>query len=346
MLTLLRDGSSVADTARMLTMSEKTVRKYRDSNVLPSQIERPQRTYRTRNDPLEQFWPEVQERLENDHRLKPYALLQWLQQKYNSADDDTIVPDSIRRTLERRVQNWKLQNDVNKEVIFPQIHHPGDVVAFDFVDLNCLKVTIAGKQFDHKLFHAVLTYSNWEHVHICHSESFEALATGLQDALHLAGGVPKRVRSDSLSAAVNNLSSDKEFAKQYQNLLSHYGLQGHRINVRKPQENGDVESSNGHIKTAIDQSLRLRGNRDFGDHSQYRDFLLEVVGQRNFKRDVKLLEEVAQFRSLPAQRVATYTTLDRNVKSDCVLRIKRNSYSVSSKYIGLAVEIQIHQDHV
>lgn len=349
MFTLLRYGSSVADTARMLTMSKKTVRKYRDKNVLPSQIERPERAYRTRVDPLERFWPEVQEQLENDHRLKPYALLEWLQQKYNSADDSSaqlIVPDSLRRTLERRVQNWKLQHDINKEVIFPQIHHPGDVLAFDFVDLNCLHVTIAGEQFDHKLFHAVLTYSNWEHVHLCHSESFEALATGLQDALHLAGGVPKRVRSDSLSAAVNNLTSEKEFARQYKNLLSHYGLQGHRINVRKPQENGDVESSNRHIKTAVDQSLRLRGNREFSDVKEYQEFLLGVVAPRNVKRDAKLLEEIAQFRSLPAQRVATYTTLNVKVKSDCVIRVKRNSYSVSSKYISLKLEIRINQDHV
>ena len=29
-----------------------------------------------------------------------------------------------------------------------------------------------------------------EYVHLCHSESFEALSAGLQDALHMAGGVP------------------------------------------------------------------------------------------------------------------------------------------------------------
>jgi len=63
-------------------------------------------------------------------------------------------------------------------------------------------------------------------------------------------------------------------------MLSHYGLQGHRINVRKPQENGDIESSNG-----------------------------------TSRQQAKLLEEVAQFRSLPAQRVATYSKLDLLVKS-------------------------------
>ncbi len=349
MFTMLRNGCSLATIARKLQMAKKTIRKYRDKNALPSQTPRQPRTYRTRLDPLDRYWPEVEERLLGEPRLKPFAILTYLQQKYNSPTGEgqpLAVPDSLRRTLERRVQDWKLQHDVNREVIFPQVHHPGDVIAFDFVDLNCLHVTIDSRQFDHKLFHAVLTYSNWEHVNVCHSESYEAVATGLQDALHLAGGVPKRVRSDSLSAAVNNLSQEKEFAKQYQFLLSHYGLKGHRINVRKPQENGDVESLNGHIKMTIVQALMLRGNRNFVDAAEYQTFVRQVIAQRNIKRETQLIEEVTQFASLPAERVATFTCHQLRVRSDSVIRIKRNSYSVGSKYIGLKMEARIHQDHV
>ena len=349
MFTMLRNGCAVAEIARRLPVSEKTIRTYRDKDLLPSQVERSPRTHRTRVDPLEAFWPEVEALLESDPRLKPVTLLGWLQQKYNQPGCDPselAVPDTLRRTLERRVHKWRLEHDVEQEVMFPQVHRPGDVMAFDFVDLNCLGVTMKGKQFDHKLFHAVLTYSNWEHLHLCYSESYEAVATGLQDALHRAGGVPQRVRSDSLSAAVNNLSSDKEFAKQYKNLLKHYGLDGHRINVRKPHENGDVESSNGHIKTAIDQALRLRGNREFEDVDAYREFVQSVVAQRNAKRVVKLRAEVEQMSPLPQQRLQTFTSLDVHVKSDCIVNIKRNQYSVSSKYRGLRLEVHIHQDTV
>lgn len=251
---LLHLGNSVAQTARRLKMSEKTVRKYRDSERLPSQMERSPRSYLTREDPLREFWPEIEALLANDSRLKPYAILDWLKQKYNPAEGPPRVTDAVRRTLERRILNWKLRHDVQQEVRFSQVHHAGDVIAFDFVRMNELKVTIGGKPFDHLLFHAVFTYSNWEHIHLCRSESFEALSAGLQDALHLAGGVPKRVRSDSLSAAVNNLSSDKEFASRYRDLLAYYGVEGHRTNVRKPHENGDVESSHGHFKDALDQA--------------------------------------------------------------------------------------------
>ena len=46
----------------------------------------------------------------------------------------------------------------------------------------------------HLLYHAALTYSNWESVTVCFSESFEALSEGLQNALWDLGGVPARHR--------------------------------------------------------------------------------------------------------------------------------------------------------
>ena len=80
MFLLLHQGDSVAGISRRLKMSEKTVRKYRDAGQLPSQIERPARTYRTREDPLAEFWSEIEALLQQDPKLKPYAILDWLKQ--------------------------------------------------------------------------------------------------------------------------------------------------------------------------------------------------------------------------------------------------------------------------
>jgi len=346
MFLLLHEDESVAGVARRLKMGEKTIRKYRAADRLPSQIERPGRTYRTREDPLAEYWSEVEALLEQDPRLKPYAILDWLKQKYNPPEGAPRVTDAIRRTLERRVGRWKLAQGVEQEVKFPQVHHAGDVLAFDFVVLNSLQVTIGRQPFNHMLFHAVFTYSNWEYVHLCHSESFEALSAGLQDALHRAGGVPRRVRSDSLSAAVNNLSSDKEFASAYRDLLAHYGVKGHRINVRKPHENGDVESSHGHFKDALDQALRLRGSRDFASVDDYMAFVRQLAHRRNAMRERPFREELAALAPVPPGRRPTSTSVLVTVKSDSVIRVKRNVYSVSSKYIGLRLEVRIHQDHL
>ena len=145
MYLLLHQGESVASVSRRLEMSQKTVRKYRDTDQLPSQIERPKRNYRTRQDPLAEFWGDIESLLQQDSQLKPYAILDWLKQKYNPPQGEPRVTDSIRRTLERRVQRWKLQHGVEQDVKFPQVHHAGDVIAFDFVVMNSLKVTVSGK---------------------------------------------------------------------------------------------------------------------------------------------------------------------------------------------------------
>ena len=116
---------------------------------------------------------------------------------------------------------------------------------------------IAGSKFDHTLFHCVLTYSNVESVSLCFSESFEALSAGIQKAFWEFGGVPQRHRSDSLSAAVRNHSSRKQLTERYADLMDHYGCEAERTNAKCANENGDVESSNGHLKDRIDQALML-----------------------------------------------------------------------------------------
>ncbi len=106
-------------------MSPKTVRKYRDADQLPSQIERRQRTYRTRQDPLAEFWDEIEELLQQDSQLKPYAILDWLKQKYNPPQGEPRVTDTIRRSLERRVQRWKLQHGVEQDMEVSAGSSPG-----------------------------------------------------------------------------------------------------------------------------------------------------------------------------------------------------------------------------
>src|SRR5208337_2620744 len=125
----------------------------------------------------------------------------------------------------------------------------------------------------------------------------------LQNALWELGGRPRRHRSDSLSAAVNNLSPEREFQQRYRDLLAYYGLEGQRINVRQAHENGDVESSHGHFKTAVDQALRLRGSRDFTDQEDYRRFLRDLVARRNANREKPFAEEQGMLRELPPRRL-------------------------------------------
>jgi len=343
---MLDTGRTVRETAGFLRISERSVRKYRDMEEFPQEqtpARQPAaaRSWRTREDPLERYWAEIVERLEAEPRLKPFMLLTWLCEKY----PDQVTP-SIRRSLERRVQKWRQEQNVQQEAMFAQLHHPGDVMAFDFVDLRELGVTIRSRPYPHLMFHAVLTCSNWEYVHVCRSESFESVSRGLQDAFMWAGGVPRRVRSDSLTAAVNNLSADREFQPQYQQLLNHYGVEGHRINVRRPHENGDVESSHGHLKMWLDQALLLRGHRNFESIEAYRDWCRAVVDKKNHSRRLIIEKERECLRPLPQERLDCFTRIDQKVSSESLIVVRQNTYSVNSTYIGLKLEIRIQEDEV
>jgi hypothetical protein len=331
----------LAGAARRAGMDEKTARKYRRLGALPSTQKRP-RTYRTRQDPLPpELWQKVQERLEGEPRLHAKTLFDWLLKEHPGQ-----LSLTQRRTFERRVRQWRATAGAARAVMFSQVHHAGDLAASDFTSMNSLGVTILGQRFEHLVYHFVLTYSNWESVTICASESFEALSDGLQNALWELGGVPRRHRSDSLSAAVNNLSAKREFQARYRGLLEHYGLAGERINVRHPHENGDSESSHGHFKTAVDQTLHLRGKRDFGSREEYRRFLHEVVAQRNAARKERHDAEIAALRPLPAWRQDSCLRLPVRVDTGSLIHIHRNTYSVHSRLIGQELQARLYAERV
>ncbi len=149
--------------------------------------------------------------------------------------------------------------------MFAQRHTPGERAQSDFTHMEDLGVTIAGEPFPHMVFHLVLTYSNVEAARICFSESFEALAEGIEYGLWQIGGVPEQHRTDHLTAAVKQESKTgtEDWTKRYQALMEHYGMQPTWNNTGIAHENGDVEQAHRRFKEAVDQALRVRGTRDW-----------------------------------------------------------------------------------
>lgn len=153
--------------------------------------------WRTRTDPLAEVWEsELVPLLQQQPKLQAMTLYEYLQQKYPGKYEQSL------RTLQRRVQQWKASSGPPKEVMFEQAHRPGMMGLSDFTKLKQVEITIAGKRFEHLLYHYRLAYSGWQYVQvILGGESFIALCQGLQNALEQSGGCPLEHRSDSLSAA-------------------------------------------------------------------------------------------------------------------------------------------------
>ena len=340
LLSLLARGLSLREAALKSRMDEKTARKYRRGARMPSELSE-RHWWRTRPDPFSEVWGAVEEQLKANPGLQAKTLFAWLQGEHPGRFQDGQL-----RTFQRGVRRWRAIQGPEKEVYFSQVHEPGRLCASDFTHMTSLEVTIAGQSFAHLVYHFVLTYSNWEWASVCYSESFESLSDGLQRAVWELGGIPARHRTDRLSAAVNNLTESREFTERYRGLMEHYGMVQEKIQARQAHENGDVESSHGHFKEAVNQALMLRGSREFESQEAYAKFLEDLLRQRNAGRQTRLQEERAALRALPARRYECWRRVRARVGLGSTLKVDRNTYSVPSRLIGEVVEVQVRTEEL
>jgi hypothetical protein len=254
--------------------------------------------------------------------------------------------DGQLRTLQRRLKQWRAIEGPSREVFFTQQHVPGRLAQSDFTHMTELGITIGGQTFAHMLYHFVLTYSNWESVTLCYSESFESLSEGLQNALWELGASPLEHRTDRMSTAVNNMSQEREFTTRYEALLRHYRIDGRKIQAGKANENGDVEQRHHRLKRAIEQTLLLRGSRDFRSVEQYREFLRLLIARLNAGRRDRLAAEMQYLRALPDRRLDSCKRARVKVDSGSLIYVDRNVYSLNSRLIGEQVEARLYADTV
>ncbi len=337
---LVKKERTIGIAALKAGMDEETARKYLKLERLPSQV-KAEHTWRTRKDKFEKVWGELKEYLKTNPGLEAKTLFGYVQKK-----NEGEFADGQLRTLQRKVKIWRALEGPEKEIYFAQKHYAGVLGASDFTNMNELEVTIGGEQFDHLMYHFVLTYSNWETGTICFSESFESLSEGVQNALWELGGVPAKHRTDKLSAAVHKECNRDEFTQRYQALLNHYGLKGESIGAGKPNKNGDVEVSNRWFKKAIDQALMLRGSRNFESREDYKAFTKKIFNQLNMNRKQRFDEDLKKLRELPERRLDDCKKLQVRVGVSSTINAGHKTYSVNSRLMGEKVNVKLYAETV
>ena len=338
----LRQTDTPTQAAARAGFSPASGYRFEHDPHLPSQRERP--LQRRRPDPLATVWDrEIVPMLQVAPGLRPIAVLEEILRRHPEIDP------GVRRTLERRIRNWRALNGPERAVIFRQQPVPGRLGLSDFTDMGDLGVSIAGERLEHRLYHFRLAFSGWEHAHVLlGGESFVALAEGLQNALWGLGCVPREHRTDSLSAAFRNLdrNAQDDLTRRYEELCAHYGMTPTRNNPGVAHENGAIESAHGHLKKAIDDALLLRGSRDFDDLGNYRRFVDEVVGRRN-RRNAKRLEvERPSLLVLPARRTTDYEEVLVTVTSRSGFTLRKVFYIVPSRLIGHQLRVRLYDDRL
>lgn len=309
---------------------------------LPSAKKTPRE--RRRADPLADiFDAEVVPLLRSAPGIRPVAIFDELRRRHAQ-----LAP-GVRRTLERRIRAWRAFNGQDREVIFRQVHEAGRMGLSDFTEMGDLGVTVAGVLLDHRLYHFRLVCSGFEHAHvILGGESYVALAEGLQNALWELGGAPREHRSDSLSAAFRNLDADarEDLTSRYDALCAHYLMEPTRNNRGVAHENGSIESSHGHLKSAVHDALLLRGDVEFADLVTYRRFIDEIVSRKNARNGKRIDAERTLLQALPRERTCDYEETFVHVTSSGGFTLRKVFYTVPSRLIGHRLRVRLYDDRL
>ena len=169
-----------------------------------------------------------------------------------------------------------------------------------------------------------------------------------QNALWALGGVPHEHRSDSLSAAFRNLDSEarEDLTRRYEALCAHYGMQPTRNNRGVAHENGAIESSHGHLKSALRDALLLRGSVEFESLVAYRRFIDEIVGAHNARQAKRIEAERAFLQPLPRERTTDYEETRVYVTSSCGFTLRKVFSTVPSRLIGHRLRVRLYDDRL
>lgn len=315
--------------AAKVGIDPKTARRYLKAKQVPSQM-KGERNWRTRADAFTVIWPELEKMLTQAPGLEAKTLMEWLVEK----DGERFNRNQLR-TLQRRVRDWRaLKGPDDKEVIFPQLLHPGRQSQSDYTVMDDLGILIDGRAFPHLLFHFMLPYSRWETVSICYTESYETLTAGYERAVWELGAVAPEHRTDNLSAATQKMGDGRTFTKRWSDFMAHYGVKPSKNNAGVSHENGSVEKSHDLYVSDLEQQLLLRGNRNFADLDEYQAFLDGVKERRNKGRLERLAEEMKLLKALPERRWSDPVELRVGVTPWSTIVVLGCTYSVPSRLIG------------
>jgi transposase InsO family protein len=338
-----KQGLSQVAAAAKAGIGERTARRVEKRGVTCGKAG--PRSWRTREDPFAAVWEtELVPMLKQEPGLQAITLLEWIQER-----DPIRYPDSLLRTLQRRVKQWRALEGPEREVMFRQRHEPGHWGISDFTRLKRVSITLGGKPFPHLLYHFRLAYSGWCDVKVIRGgESYPALAEGLQQALIRLGGVPEEHRTDSLSAAFKNLTEDekKDITKRYKALCEHYGMVASRNNPGRGHENGSIESPHGHLKRRIRQALLIRGSNDFATIADYQTFLDTITATIRRRNRTRIEAELPTLRPLPATPAVDYTEVPVRVSSSATIHVRRGTYTVPSRLIGERLTVHLFDDRL
>lgn len=292
-LRLLARGEKIASAARVMGISYSTAMKYKKVRMLPSQLH--QLTAQKRSRLFEDRWErEVVPYLNKHPDWSTRELLTHLVSR-----KPKIYNDSMLRTFQRRIQDWKIKYQETEFDSSSFVHLSGAACVIDFFPLS-KRVTLRSQPVPGVLFMFYLPKSKWVYLRPIRQRRLVDIIEAVEDALWSLGFVP--------GALLNNFKTKQTIQSDFlvrvkpnsfHQFCLHYNMRTSETVAWPPEGN----AVNKMIREVFKK--RFKDNHkplNFDTFDQYRNTMISISEELNSDIDPELLdEEKRSSRELPAK---------------------------------------------
>lgn len=235
---------SISEIQRRTGFSWETVKKYADSEQIPSEEVKAKRGMM-----YEEKWGEIA----SDWLMEDLALKKKLRRNSKNIfmELQELEFKGSYRTVCNFVKEWKesrLEDNETYKEDFERLTHPPAEAQVDF---GLTEVVQDGKVKDVHCLVMSLPFSNAGFVTPLPAENQQCFLEGLKKLFSQLGRVPRKIRIDNLSAAVvkaRGKNRETIFTEGFEQFAAHYGFEPQACNASKGNEKGHVENKVGYVR--------------------------------------------------------------------------------------------------
>lgn len=230
------DDLSISEIARKLGKNWRTVKKYADEEVYPSDTgpvcTKTGMMYDSEFGEIVDLWLEEDSKLRRKERRTSKKIFNQLKTEYKFQGSYRTVCDYI--------QHRRPQIKTAKEKRYERLEHPPGEAQVDFGNMTVVK---DGAYKDIKVLLLSFPHSNAAFAYPLPAENKECFLEGLKQLFHQAGGVPTHLRIDNLSAAVITIGKGENriYTEAFLQFQMHYNFETQPCNPYSGHEKGNVE---------------------------------------------------------------------------------------------------------
>lgn len=322
--TLYKQGTKKADIARQLHCHRHTV-----DNILkrPSVIEK-----QTRSKPSAVAPYKAQIKKWYEAEITRQRIHEMLVENYQVPFSYDAVRKYVKKHIAKPAKAYGVQQ-----------HLPGEYLEADFGDITVFLEDLQ-RRVRYQALGFVFPFSGAKYCALLRNQKLQQFCAGFEEAFTYYGGVPKRVKTDNLKAAViKNTPKELELNQSYFEFANHYGFVIRPCTPYSPEQKGSVERFIRYLKDNFLPGRIFKNEADL--KRQLRDWC-DMVNQKIHGTTKKCIqttfinEEKPLLMPLPDNPFAFFNTCERNVGQNCHIQLENNYYSVPFTYCRKQVTVR------